>query len=67
MEYGISEKGNTKETKGVGRIPAKPYPHSHVPRAGFFFSAEISEISPKTSFIGDPRYFLIPNEIFRYS
>jgi hypothetical protein len=35
--------------------------------AGFFFSAEISEISPKTSFIGDHRYFLIPNEIFRYS
>jgi hypothetical protein len=34
---------------------------------GFFFSAEISEISPKTGFIGDHRYFLIPNEIFRYS
>jgi hypothetical protein len=32
-----------------------------------FFSAEISEISPKTSFTGDHRYFLIPNEIFRYS
>jgi hypothetical protein len=33
----------------------------------FFFSAEISEISPKTGFIGLHRYFLIPNEIFRYS
>jgi hypothetical protein len=29
--------------------------------------AEISEIPPKTGFIGDHRYFLIPNEIFRYS
>jgi hypothetical protein len=36
-------------------------------QAGFFFSAEISEISPKTGFIGDYRYFLIPSEIFRYS
>jgi hypothetical protein len=35
--------------------------------SGFFFSAEIFEISPKTGFIGDHRYFLIPNEIFRYS
>jgi hypothetical protein len=35
--------------------------------AGFFFSAEISEISPKTGFIGGHRYFLIPNEIFWYS
>jgi hypothetical protein len=35
--------------------------------AGFFFSAEISKISPKTGFIGDHRYFLIPDEIFRYS
>jgi hypothetical protein len=35
--------------------------------AGFFFSADISEISPKTGFIGDHRYSLIPNEIFRYS
>jgi hypothetical protein len=33
---------------------------------GFFFSAEISEISPKTGFIGDHRYFQIPNKISRY-
>jgi hypothetical protein len=39
--------------------------HKHT--QGFFFSAEISEISPKTGSIGDHRYFLIPNEIFRYS
>jgi hypothetical protein len=38
----------------------------HLP-AGFFFSADISEISPKTGFLGDHRYFIIPNEIFRYS
>jgi hypothetical protein len=36
-------------------------------QAGIFFSAEISEISPKTGFIGDHRYVVIPNEIFRYS
>jgi hypothetical protein len=30
---------------------------------GVFFSAEISEIPPKTGFTGDHRYFLIPNEI----
>jgi hypothetical protein len=34
---------------------------------GFFFSAEISEIWPKTGFIGDHRYFQIPNDIFQYS
>jgi hypothetical protein len=36
-------------------------------RGRFFFSADISEISPKTGFIGDHRYSLIPNEIFQYS
>jgi hypothetical protein len=35
--------------------------------SGFYFSAEISEISPKTGFTGDHRYFLVPNEIFRFS
>jgi hypothetical protein len=34
---------------------------------GFYFSVEISKISPKTGFTGDHRYFLIPNEIFRFS
>jgi hypothetical protein len=35
--------------------------------AGNFFSAEISEISPKTGFTGGHRYYLIPNEIVRFS
>jgi hypothetical protein len=34
---------------------------------GFYFSAEISEISSKTGFTGYHRYLLIPNKIFRFS
>jgi hypothetical protein len=54
----------TWKSRGLGTDQRASF---SVPRTGFFFSAEISEISPKTGFIGDPRFFVIPNEIFRYS
>jgi hypothetical protein len=38
----------------------------HPERAGFFFSAGISEISAKTGFTGYHREKEIPNEILRY-
>jgi hypothetical protein len=48
-------------------IQLKQYVCSLCQYQGFFFSTKISEISPKTGFIGDRRYFQIPNETFRYS
>jgi hypothetical protein len=49
---------------GGRRLRAPPVAQRGGGGQGFFFSAEISEILPKTGFTGGHRYFLIPNEIF---
>jgi hypothetical protein len=55
-------------------LPACATTGNHIDTAGGPWTSALSlsspvssEISPKTGFIDDHRYFLIPNEIFRYS